>query len=167
MPPNQITNQFLELTPRWRTVGFEVRAQKNNNSSQGGYVLGLCRRNKRRANRTKELVRSNGEYARLGFRSVFATKEDALRTFRVRAFRHFVTYVMDRRLVTGAGPAPLGASPAPTPNASPAKAGRPPKRGRTGEPARRRLVLHALAPRLGPAALRIPTVGAAAACGVA
>ena len=115
-------------------MGLAVRVQNNPNTSEGGVVLTLQRRTHRRANRPRQTVYSNGGYAKL-YKGFYATEEEALRTSRVRAFRHYVTYLMDKRFTLVTKPnAPLEASPAPTPHTSPAKRGRPCKRVRPTMP---------------------------------
>ena len=123
-------------------MGLAVRVQNNPNTSEGGVVLTLQRRTHRRANSPRQTVYSNGGYAKL-YKGFYATEEEALRTSRVRAFRHYVTYLMDKRFTLVTKPnAPLEASPAPTPHTSPAKRGRPssvyaPRCPRTRSPRKR------------------------------
>jgi hypothetical protein len=76
-----------------------------------------------------EAVRSRDGYAALGLKDVFATKEEALRSSRVRLLRNFVTFLMDRRFTMAMAPdAPLGASPAKKPHIDQARS---PNRART------------------------------------
>ncbi len=127
-----VTTKDLQTSPRWRTLGLPVRVEKNPNQSQGGYVLTIERRRTKAANSIRDKVRSNEGFARaLGFKGFYETKQEAMRMYRERHFRHYVTYRMDKRfkLETNPNALPEG-SPAPTPHASPAKAGRPRKRQR-------------------------------------
>lgn len=62
-------------------------------------------------------MRSREGYAALGLKDVFATKEEALRSSRVRLLRNFVTFLVDKRIAVAMAPdAPLGASPAKKPH---------------------------------------------------
>ena len=47
---------------------------------------------------------SNEAFAALGYEGFYASEEEALRTSRVRAFRRYVTYLMDKRFTLARKP---------------------------------------------------------------
>jgi len=124
----EVTSQQVKGSPRWCTLGYPVMVCQETLAGVRRWILAVKRRD---VEAKVKLVRSTCAAFSKHFKGNFSTEADA-RT-RMRRFRHWVNYLMDSRLTLGSQPSAFGASPAPTPEGTPAKRGpgRPPKKQRT------------------------------------